>query len=88
MGQKKLAGHIGQKYFIQLVYKQNETDGNENVEGNIYSDVDSFLLNNNVNVALTLKSIIPANSIINHTHVKSVTITSKYLTDFWNPSSN
>lgn len=41
MGQK-LAGHIGQKYFIQLVYKQNETDGNENVEGNIYSDVDSF----------------------------------------------
>jgi enterochelin esterase-like enzyme len=82
-GAKKLVGHDGQKYFIQVVYKQNETDGNENVEGNLYSNVDSFLLTNNANVALTLKSIIPANSIINHPHVKSVTITSKYLSDFF-----
>ena len=28
-GAKKLVGHYGQKYFIQVVYKQNETDGNE-----------------------------------------------------------
>jgi hypothetical protein len=81
-GTKKLVGHYGQKYFIQVVYKQNETDGNENVEGNLYSNVDSFLLTNNANVALTLKSIIPANNIINHPHVKSVSITSKYLSAF------
>ena len=82
-GAKKLVGHYGQKYFIQVVYKQNETDGNENVEGNLYSNVDSFLLTNNANVQLTLKSIIPANSIINHPHVKAVTLTSKYLSDFF-----
>jgi len=82
-GTKKLVGHYGQKYFIQVVYKQNETDGNENVEGNLYSNVDSFLLTNNVNLALTLKSIIPANNIINHPHVKSVSITSKYLSAFF-----
>ncbi|MGI9138193.1 MAG: alpha/beta hydrolase-fold protein [Sediminibacterium sp.] len=82
-GVKKLAGHLGQKYYYQVVYKQNETDGNENVEGNLYSEVDSLILTNNANVQLTLKSIIPANVIIDHPNVKTVTITSKYLSDFF-----
>ena len=33
------------KYYYQVVYKQNIDDGNENVEGNIFSNVDSFELN-------------------------------------------
>ena len=82
-GAKKLTGHFNQKYYYQVVYKQNETDGNENVEGNLYSEVDSFLLTNNAKVQLTLKSIIPASVIVDHPHVKTVTVTSKYLSDFF-----
>ena len=82
-GAKKLIGHFNQKYYYQVVYKQNETDGNENVEGNLYSEVDSFFLTNNSTVALTLKSMIPASSVIDHPYVKTVTITSKYLSDFF-----
>ena len=82
-GAKKLVGQLGKKYFIQVVYKQNETDGNEKGEGNLYSEVDSFYLDNNAKVQLTLNSSIPATDIVKHPHVKTVTITSKYLSNFF-----
>jgi hypothetical protein len=47
-GADKLKNHLGEKYFCQVVYKQNITDGNENVEGNFYSNIDSFTLTNNI----------------------------------------
>jgi len=82
-GADKLKNHLGEKYFCQVVYKQNITDGNENVEGNFYSNIDSFTLTNKAKSILTLQSIIPKNIIIEHRFVKSVEITSKYLSEFF-----
>ncbi len=82
-GANKLKNHFSEKYFCQVVYKQNITDGNENVEGNLYSEVDSFTLSSHVKSTLTLQSIIPPIVIINHPFVKSVEITSKYLSEFF-----
>jgi len=33
----------GDKIYYQVVYKQNENDGQENVAGNLYSEVDSLV---------------------------------------------
>ena len=82
-GANKLKKHFSDKYFCQVVYKQNITDGNENVGGNLFSNVDSFTLTNKVKFTLTLQSIIPKNVIIEHRFVKSVEITSKYLSQFF-----
>ena len=82
-GADKLKNHFSEKYFCQVVYKQNTTDGNENVEGNLYSNVDSFALTSVVKASLKLQSIIPPSVIINHRFVKAVEITSKYLSDFF-----
>jgi len=77
-----LSGHLSEKYYCQVVYKQNKNDGNENVEGNLYSQVDSFNLSNEIKLSLTLKSIIPAATIIENKFVKSVVIQSKFLSEF------
>lgn len=70
------------KWFCQVVYKQNEDDGNENVEGNLYSQVDSFLATEKPKFNLQLQSKIPALSIVNHPHVKTITIKSQLLSAF------
>ena len=77
-----LSGLLSEKYYCQVVYKQNKNDGNENVEGNLYSQVDSFNLSNEIKLNLTLKSIIPAATIIENKFVKSVVIQSKFLSEF------
>jgi hypothetical protein len=82
-GLDKLSAHMGEKYYYQVVYKQNLTDGNENVAGNLYSEVDSFLLSKEAKLSLTLKFLIPPTIIVNHRFVKSVEIKSKYLSDFF-----
>ncbi len=82
-GLDKLTGHLGEKYYYQVVYKQNRTDGNENVAGNLFSEVDSFFLSKEAKVSLTLKSLIPPTAIVSHSFVKSVEINSKYLSDFF-----
>jgi hypothetical protein len=43
-GMDKLSGKNQEKFFYQVVYKQNIDDGNENVAGNLYSKVDSLIL--------------------------------------------
>ena len=87
-GLGKLLGHEGEKYYYQVVYKQNITDGNENVAGNLYSEVGSCILSKDAKLNLTLKSLIPPMVIINHPFVKSVEIKSKYLSDFFGNSRN
>ena len=82
-GSDKLIKHFAEKYYCQVVYKQNITDGNENVEGNLYSNIDSFILKSHSTSSLILGSIIQPNVIINHPFVKSVEITSKYLSEFF-----
>lgn len=83
-GLEKLSGVDTGKYFYQVVYKQNQDDGNENVEGNIYSNVDSFELDSRhkIKLALSLEALIPAISIIQHPHVRSVVIKSNVLSAF------
>ena len=78
----ELSGHLSEKYYCQLVYKQNKNDGNENVEGNLYSQVDSFNLSKEIKLNFTLKAIIPAATIIENKFAKSVVIQSKLLTEF------
>lgn len=82
-GMQKLSGHLSEKYYYQVTYKQNRDDGNENVPGNLYSEVDSFALTPKASLHLTLGNIIPPPVIVNHPFVKVVTIQSKYLSDFF-----
>jgi S-formylglutathione hydrolase FrmB len=81
-GLEKFNINAAVKWFCQVVYKQNELDGNENVEGNLYSQVDSFLAIEKPKFILSLQSKIPAISIVNHHYVKTISIKSKLLTDF------
>ncbi len=82
-GFDKLKGHLSEKYYYQVVYKQNRTDGNENVAGNLYSGVDSFVLTKKAKLHLVLLKQVPPIEIIKHPFVRSVEITSKYLSDFF-----
>ena len=81
-GLEKLSGHISEKYYYKVVYKQNIDDGNENVEGNLISPIDSFNLSKEVKLNITLQSIIPAATIVEHKFVKTVVIQSKCLSEF------
>jgi hypothetical protein len=69
-------------YYYQVVYKQNIDDGQENVPGNICSEVDSVILKPDANLRLKLNKVIPPYQIIDHKFVKSVVIKSKYLSEF------
>lgn len=68
--------------YFQVVYKQNMDDGQENVPGNLYSEVDSIVLSPNVQINLNLEKLIPPFEIIKNKFVKSVVIKSKLLSDF------
>ena len=81
-GLDKFSGRVSEKYYYQAVYKQNIDDGNENVAGNLYSKVDSFIFSNDVKLSLTLQTIIPPLVIVNHEFVKSLVIKSKVLSEF------
>lgn len=81
-GFEKFKGNESVKWYCQVVYKQNEDDGNENVAGNLYSQVDSFLATEKPKFNLQLQSMIPALSIVNHPYVKTITIKSQLLSIF------
>jgi S-formylglutathione hydrolase FrmB len=70
------------KWYCQVVYKQNEDDGNENVAGNLYSQLDSFLVTEKPKFSLQLQTMIPALNIVNHPYVKSISIKSQMLSNF------
>ena len=74
--------HPSEKYYFQVLYKQNIDDGEENVPGNLYSEVDTVALTSGVNLTLNLKSVIPPYSVIQHKFVKPVVIQSKCLSQF------
>ena len=82
-GFDKIKGHLAEKYYYQVVYKQNITDGNENVAGNIYSEVDSFQLSNKAKLQLILQKKFLPTVIVQHPFVKTVEIKSKYLSEFF-----
>ena len=79
---EKVQSPPSQIYYYQAVYKQNQDDGQENVPGNMISNVDSLLLSAHPQIHLTLDKIIPPNEIIDHKFVKSVVIQSKFLSEF------
>ncbi len=82
VGLEKLSSNSSDRYYCQVVYKQNINDGQENVPGNLYSKVDSTILSPNIKINLNLDRLIPPFEIINHKFVKSVVIKSKFLSDF------
>ena len=72
------------KFYVQVVYKQNIDDGQENVAGNLYSTIDSVEITSPKKVHLTLFKIIPEIVIVKHPLVKSFVIQSKLLSEFSN----
>jgi len=82
-GIDKLSSHLSEKYYYQVVYKQNIDDGVEGAAGNLYSEVDSVILSSSLSLNVQLKKIITEQTIIKHDFVKSVIIQSKYLSDFF-----
>jgi hypothetical protein len=87
-GMDKLTGKNQEKFYYQVVYKQNIDDGNENVAGNLYSKVDSLILAKEVGLNLTLVTLIPPQEVSKHEFVKTVTIQSKSLTEFFGRPRN
>ncbi|MBI1343315.1 MAG: hypothetical protein GC171_10325 [Terrimonas sp.] len=83
VGQEKLQAGMGEKYYYQLVYKQNPDDGNENVPGNLYSPVDSVYLTKDIPLQISLTNPIPPFQIISNPYVKTITVRSQYLSDFF-----
>ncbi len=81
-GLGKDSDHSSGKYYCQVVYKQNVDDGQENVPGNLYSNVDSISLSANSQINLTLAKLIPPFEIIKNRFVKSIEIKSKLLSEF------
>ena len=81
-GLDKLTAPVSDLWYCQVVYKQNSDDGQENVPGNIISDIDSVLLVPNSDLRLKLNKVIPDFQIIDHKFVKGVVIKSKYLSEF------
>ena len=72
------------KFYVQVVYKQNIDDAQENVAGNLYSTIDSIDIVSPKKVNLTLYKIIPEIVIVKHPLVKSFVIQSKLLSEFSN----
>lgn len=83
VGLDKLIPHFSEKYYCSVTYKQNIDDANERVEGNLYSETDSFALSNHVNLTLVLKNVYDSTKIVDHPFVKVVRIKSKYLSDYF-----
>jgi S-formylglutathione hydrolase FrmB len=81
-GFEKEAVHASKMYYCQVVYKQNIDDGQENVPGNLFSNIGSTMLSPNIKINLKLDELIPPFEIVNHKFVKSVVIKSKLLSDF------
>ena len=81
-GLDKLSGQVSERYYYQVVYKQNIDDGNENVPGNLISEVDSAAIISGFNIELTLDKMIPDLEITNDMFVKTVVIKSKLLSNF------
>jgi len=82
IGLDKLKPNASDKYYFQVVYKQNIDDGQENVSGNLYSNIDSVSFSTQIQLSLTLNKIIPEATVIKHEFVKLVEIKSKYLSEF------
>jgi hypothetical protein len=72
----------GQKYYYQAVYKQNRDDGQENVAGNIYSEMDSLIFSNKTRLDISIAKLIVQEGVIKHPFVKAVTIKSELLSKF------
>ena len=83
IGLEKLFTHLSEKYYCSVTYKQNTDDGNERVEGNLYSETDSVELSNQTSLHLILKKMYGPLKIVDHRFVKTVQIKSKYLFDFF-----
>ncbi len=81
-GLEKLAENPSGTWYVQVVYKQNIDDGNENVPGNLFSPVDSIALPAKIDLRLTLDKLIPPFEIVKNRFVKPVVIQSKLLSEF------
>ena len=81
-GLNKLSGKTPEKYYFQLVYKQNTDEAQENVAGNLYSNTDSAVITPGLPLRLTLNQLMLAYAMANHPHAKMVEIKSQYLSDF------
>lgn len=73
---------VPEAFSFQVIYKQNPDDGQENVPGNLMSDVGSVRYSTNSILSLTLNKMIPPFEIVRHKFVKPVVIQSKWLSDF------
>ena len=80
---EKLNAHISEKFYYRLVYKQNISDAGENAAGNLYSDVDSFILAKKTRLHIRLQKVFSPAVIINNRFIKTVEIQSRYLSAFF-----
>ena len=82
-GVEKLKGHISEKFYCQVLYKQNVADGNDRVAGNLYSEIDSFTLGSKTKLDLVLNKLVTPAVVVNHPFVKTIEIKSRYLSEYF-----
>jgi enterochelin esterase-like enzyme len=71
-------------YYIQIVWDHDKEESRIDAPGNVFSRVEKIEVNQDLQVDLTLSEIIGPRKIIEHTHVKEVSLKSELLSKFWN----
>lgn len=71
-------------YYIQIVWDHDKEESRIDAPGNVFSRVEKIEVNQDLQVDLTLSEIIGKRKILEHTHVKEVSLKSELLSKFWN----
>lgn len=71
-----------QQFYAQILYKQNIDDGQENVSGNLYSNIDSVILKPVTRLQFNLDKLIQPLEVVKNRFVLPVVIKSRFLSDF------
>jgi enterochelin esterase-like enzyme len=70
-------------YYIQVLWDQDRAESRIDAPGNIYSKVQKTEISNAMEIQVSLSEIIPTRKIIDHKHVKEVTLKSEALSGWW-----
>jgi len=71
-------------YYVQVIWDHDKEESRIDAPGIIYSKVEKVEVNEAKEVNITLTEIIEPRKIIEHKHVKEVSIKSELLSKFWN----
>jgi len=70
-------------YYLQLLWDQDKEESRIDAPGNIYSKVEKVEVTESKEIEISLSEIIEPRTIVDHKHVKEVTLKSETLSKWW-----